>query len=190
VRKYVEHAVAGLSPERYRQEPPYTAALAGRMDGTAYKGNDGFVVFKSTVVDDRGRGAAESWSGVDWVITAKISDGDKTIEKAILIQAKLGRVDDLDDTELSRLRDQIEDMRRLTRSPKVMEIVESNGMRIPRIVSGVRILDGQQYHSYDLGSYITSRVLPTFDGDTRPSFVSGVQDSTLTQVRVLASINQ
>lgn len=186
VQEHVAEAIEGLSPDRYSQEVPYTAALAGRLEGTAYEGSDGFVVFESTIVDDRGRGAAESWAGADWVITARISDGKTTVSKAILIQSKRGRIEDLPPDELSRLRSQIKDMKRLTRSPKVMETVEYNGVRIPRIVSANRILDGQRYHGYELGAYMTRRVLPTHDGDTRPDFIRGVRDSSLTEIRVLA----
>lgn len=190
VREHVERAVSDLSPKRYRQEPSYSAALAGRLEGTAYEGDDGFVLFQCTVVDDHGRGAAESWSGIDWIITAKITHGDTTIEKAILLQSKLGPIEDLNQREMDRLRSQIVKMRQLTRSPKVMEAVDQNGDRTPRIVSGNRVLQGKPYRSYHLGAYITGRVMPTLDGDTRPAFVRGVLDSRLTQVRLLAAVNR
>lgn len=189
VQEHIAEAINGLTPDRYSQESPYTSALAGRLEGTAYEGPDGLVVFESTIVDDRGPGAAESWAGADWVITARISDGRTAVSKAIMIQSKLGPIEDSPPVELSRLRGQIEDMKRLTRSPKVMETVDRNGIRIPRIVSGNRILDGQPYHSYELGAYMTGRVLPTHDGDTRPDFVRGVRDSGLTELRVLAEIH-
>lgn len=190
VRNHVERAIQDLDPQRYRQEPAYTAALAGRLEGTAYEDDDGFVVFRSTVIADRGRGAAEFWSGTDLVITSVISDGVKTIQKAILIQSKLGRIEDLKQAEQDRLYGQIKDMQRLTRAPKIMEIVNDGGIRTPRIVSGNRFLNDQPYRSYDLSSYMTSRVLTTFDGDTRPDFVQSVQDSTLTQVQLLAGLSR
>jgi hypothetical protein len=42
-----------VEPARYRQEANYTAALVNRLEGTAYQGEHGSVVFHSTVFDDR-----------------------------------------------------------------------------------------------------------------------------------------
>ena len=43
-----------------------------------------------TSIDSIAPGAAEGWAGADLSITATISDSDLQIEKAILVQAKLG----------------------------------------------------------------------------------------------------
>jgi hypothetical protein len=148
------------------------------------------VQFSSTIIDDRGPGAAESWSGADLAITATISDGEATIRKAILIQAKLGKIDDLDTEKLERLRHQIRDMKKLTRSPKVMDIPEQDGVRTPRIISGTRILHNDPFRPFSLESYVVARVLTTLDGDTRGDFVESVQESRLTRLKIRADLTQ
>jgi hypothetical protein len=182
----VTSAIAKIKPTNFRQEPNYTAALAGALIGNAYSDKDGMVKFEATVVDDRSTNSAESWSGADWVITAEISDSNLSIRKAIMIQTKLGLVENLNKSRRKALQEQIEKMRKLTKSPKVMEVLELDGRREPRIVSGNRVLANQPYRSYSLEGYITGRVLTTFDGDTRPEFVDAVQDSKLSQLNILA----
>ncbi|MEI8375126.1 MAG: hypothetical protein WCJ35_20080 [Planctomycetota bacterium] len=118
--------------------------------------------------------------------TAKIAKGRKVIEKAILVQAKLGKIEDLSPTDLAKLKGQIKDMLAVTRAAKVMEIPEVDGRRVPRLISGEGIVDDRNYHSYELGNYIVDRILTTLDGDTRPRFVDAVRDSNLTQLRVVA----
>src|SRR3989304_3712378 len=83
VRQYVSNAVALVDPLRYSQEPAYTAALAKELEGIAYSGPLGEVKFISTIVNDRGPGAAEKWSGADLAITAEISDEATQVRKAI-----------------------------------------------------------------------------------------------------------
>jgi hypothetical protein len=186
VHNHVTSAIAKIKPTNFRQEPNYTAALAGALIGNAYSDKDGMVKFEATVVDDRSTNSAESWSGADWVITAEISDSNLSIRKAIMIQTKLGLVENLNKSRRKALQEQIEKMRKLTKSPKVMEVLELDGRREPRIVSGNRVLANQPYRSYSLEGYITGRVLTTFDGDTRPEFVDAVQDSKLSQLNILA----
>jgi hypothetical protein len=55
-------------------------------------------------------------------ITASISDGSLDIRKAVLVQAKMGKVENLSNSERERLEDQIRMMRYLNRAPKVLEI--------------------------------------------------------------------
>lgn len=186
VHDHVRSAIQTIRPKQFRQEPNYTAALAGRMIGVAYSGPDGIVKFETTVLDDRSRGSAESWAGADWVITAEISDPTLSIRKAIMIQTKLGLIENLSKTRREELDMQISKMRAYTKSPKVMEIIEFDGRREPRIVSGNRVLANQSYRSYSLEGYITGRVLTTLDGDTRPEFVDAVQDSALPQLKIIA----
>src|SRR5947207_6204427 len=52
--------LAAVDLVRYRQEANYTAALLNQLEGTAYQGEHGSVVFQSTVFDDRGRRSAEN----------------------------------------------------------------------------------------------------------------------------------
>lgn len=186
VRQHVYRAYSGLPPERYAQEHAWVAALAGRLDGVAYNGHYGTVVFTSTVVNDRGPGAAEHEFGADLAITATISDGVQTVRKAILLQAKRGAVADLSPGERQRLDEQIRRMRQLTRFPKVLEIPETGGLRTPRVRSGARLEQGLDTEAVALEDYFTGRVLTTLDGDTREPFVYRVQRSALAQIDVKA----
>jgi hypothetical protein len=97
-------------------------------------------------------------------------------------------VSGLGQRDLTDLYEQIDLMKQYTRSPQVMEIVEEDGVRIPRIVSGNRLFERQGYGSVELGDYLVRRVLPTLDGDTRGQFVEAVQDSQLTQLQMLAQL--
>jgi hypothetical protein len=189
VKKHVSVAIGRLDPSRFNQEANYVAALAHAVEGVAYDGPNGKVSFSSTVFDDRGRNSAESRLGADIAITADMEQEDRQIRKAILVQAKLGVIPDLSTSELNRLRQQVRQMQRHTRSPKVMEIPESDGSREPRILSGRRLIEGGVRHSVPLPSYFTSRVLTTLDGDTRPDFVDAVQDSRATRIDILALFN-
>jgi len=188
VRAHVRNAVGGVDPARFRQEPAYTAALLGRLDGVAYQGPDGSVVFRTTNVDSIARGAAERWSGADLAITADIRRDNLAVSKAILAQAKLGALDDLPASEHGRLVSQIREMRRFTRSPKVILIRELNGRREPEVASGVRIVEELPSEPLPLSDYFVRRILTTLDGDTRPDFVDAVQESSLKQLRVLAQL--
>src|SRR6266513_5543528 len=93
IKQHVRQAIDAVEPSRHRQEANYTAALVNRLKGIAYKGEHGEVVFDSTVFDDRGRNSAEHRLGADHAITATISDGARTVRKAILVQAKLGSLE-------------------------------------------------------------------------------------------------
>jgi hypothetical protein len=188
VRAHVRRAIADVSPTRFGQEPAYTAALLARLQGIAYEGTDGSVVLKTTNVDSIGRGAAERWSGADFAITADIRKGDLSVTKAILAQAKLGGLEDLSPNERGRLVGQIQEMRHFTRSPKVLLVRELDGHREPGVASGALIAQNMQTQVLSLPDYFVRRILTTLDGDTRPAFVAGVQESSLKQLRVFARV--
>lgn len=188
IKHHVRSAVEGLPPERYRQEPNYTAALLGRLEGVAYEGNHGKVTLSATVFDDRGPNSAESKYGADHAITATISDGTTTITKAILVQAKLGHISDLSNRDHVLLRDQIKKMKNVIPSPKIMEIPEFAGKRYPAIISGNRVLADEDYTAMQLPEYFVARVITTLDGCTDPEVVAAVKDSKLSRLNVLAKI--
>jgi len=188
VRAHVQRAIEAVSPERFQQEPAYTAALLSRLEGVAYEGTDGSVVFRTTNVNSIGPGSAERWSGADFAITADISRGDLRVTKAILAQAKLGEPVDLAAAERGRLVAQIQDMKRLTRSPKVLLVRELDGLREPLMASGNAIAEGLDARPLTLPDYFVRRILTTLDGDTRPEFVAGVQEGSLQQLRVFARV--
>jgi len=130
--------------------------------------------------------AAEQWSGADMAITATISNPNMEVKKAILVQAKLGAVERMEPRLRENLLEQIRRMKRLTRSPQIMEIPDVGGRRIPRILSANKVLAGDLPSGYDLSDYFVRRVLTTLDGDTRPDFVGGVSNSRLTSLRIFA----
>lgn len=188
VKKYIKGKVDEVDPRRFNQEPAYVAALAAKLDGIIYNKRDGYVEIRSTVVDNIAPGAAESWSGADLAITAKISDGEKEVEKAILIQSKLGDIDSFPPSKRKYLKGQIKKTRKLTRSPQVMEISKEGDKREPKIISGNKILNDEEYSRLNLSDYFVRRILTTLDGDTRKNFVRGVEESSLTRLKVLAQI--
>jgi len=190
IRTHVERAIERLDPTRFRQEPNYTAALAASLQGLVYRGEHGIVEFKATVFDDRGRQSAESIYGADFAITASISDGVGSVEKAIVIQSKLGRVSEINSSGRERLLIQIRKMRQLVEAPKIMQVVEVNGLRIPQIVSGNRVLSGRPYIAMPLAEYFNARVLTTLDGCTKQHIVEAVQDSGLSRVHVVAAMGE
>ncbi len=111
VRAHIAAVVARVDPRRFNQEATYVAALANAIEGVAYNGPNGKVSFTATAFDDRGPNSAESRIGADIAITAEIERGTTRVRKAILVQAKLGRVADLPADERNRLRGQVERMR-------------------------------------------------------------------------------
>jgi hypothetical protein len=158
-----------------------------RLEGTPYNGEDGSVVITATNVNSVGPGAAERWSGADFAITATITKGDLSIRKAILGQAKLGALTDLSARERERMVGQIVDMRNLTQSPKVMLIHEIDDRREPVMASGTMIARDLDTQELSLPDYFVRRILTTLDGDTRPDFVDGVEESSLQRLRVVAT---
>ena len=81
-------------------------------------------------------------------------------------------------------------MRNFTRSPKVILIRELDGRREPQVASGNLIAEGVPTEPLRLPDYFVRRVLTTFDGDTRPWFVEGVQESSLRKLHVSALLRQ
>ena len=190
VRAHVRQAIAGVNPARYRQEASYTVALLNRLEGTAYEGVHGSVVFTSTVFDDRGPNSAESIFGADHAITATISRGEQIVNKVILVQAKRGLLEDMTNSETNFLKGQIRKMQGLVPAPKVMQIPETQSplRRLPQMVSGNNVLNDLPYRPMDLEDYFVTRVITTLDGCTDPIVVEAVQDSTLSQIRVSAKL--
>jgi hypothetical protein len=188
IKTHVRKAVEGVDPNRYKQEPQYTTALISKLEGTAYKGEHGSVVFQSTAINDRGPGSAEYKYGADFAITATISDGYTTIKKAILVQAKLGKVEKLSPAKKSELKDQIKKMQQLVDAPKVLEIPEESGRRNPAMISGNRILKDETFTPMELPEYFVARVSTTLDGCTDKKIVETVQHSSLPRVNVTADL--
>ena len=189
IRSRIAAAVRRTDVTRARQEHAYTSVLLGKLDDIKLETDHGSFFVRATVYDDRGPGAAEAQFGADFAITATISDPRNRVEKAILFQAKIEDLSKISSAEDKRLRAQLRKMKGITRSPKILEMRSAqSGERMPHVVSGIRYLTGAGYTSIPLPDYVVRRVLTTLDGDTRPSFVKDVEDSTLAAFRLEASL--
>ena len=83
------------------------------------------------------------------------------------------------DLKTNGLKEQIEKMKKLTKSPKVLILNPTAETRDPYVCSGNKIIDGKNFSKQKLADYFVRRILTTFDGDTRPEFVDAVNDSGL-----------
>jgi hypothetical protein len=187
VKAHIRKAASCLDPDRYRQEPARVAALASRIEGSAYDAPDGFVRFTCTVVSDRGPGSAEKFSGADLAITALIRNPHHCIEKAILVQAKNG-IPALDTQKGRDLAQQVISMKKLTRSPKILDLSPFGIFGLPSMISGNLYIADEGPIATPLEDYFVRRILTTLDGDTRPHFTDGVKESNLTTLRVDATL--
>lgn len=182
INTHVMNAISRVDATRFRQEPAYVNAILSRMDGIPYSGPLGHVEIKATIVDDRGPGSAESVYGADFAITAMITSDGSRVEKAILGQAKKGRIEELSTTERSRLNDQTERMSGYTDQYVVLEIPQRAGFPRIRIPRNMTAGYGQPILLQD---YIVRRLLGCIHGDRNAAFVSAVQDSRLTGLSTL-----
>ena len=185
LKDHIRLAIASIDPSRYFQEPSYTTVLANRLEGVVYDENNCYIEIKSTDVDHIGPRAAENWSGADLAITAVISNNYQRVEKAILIQAKRGNITELSPHEKKDLISQIKKMRIYTKSPKVMQLVDTGEKRRTGIISGNKILFDESYKTFDLEDYFVRRILTTLDGDTRHNFVEAVQEHSLCKLQII-----
>lgn len=188
VRLYVDHACA-LSPVQYRLEPGHLGALLGRLHGVAYDGPFGHVEFRCTIVDDRIRKSAESLTGCDFALVASIRQESDVQEKAILGQAKKGRIDQLTPAERHRLISQVRLMKRHSRAVTVLELPTEAGHPVT-VVSGRSVLRQEEFRRATLGEYIVRRVLTCIQGDIDGGFVEDVSHSSLPQLRIVAIRNR
>lgn len=184
IRNHVAEAVARVDPQRYNQEPAYVNAVLSRLDGLVYRGIHGEIEIKATIVDDRGPNSAESKYGADFAITAKISSGKSCIEKAIIGQAKKGRIEELRENERSRLNSQVSKMSNHTDQYAVLEVPEIAGLS-PRIRLPQKHVRNQFRPPITLADYITRQLIACMHGDRRGEFVSAVQDSSLSTLGLI-----
>lgn len=183
---FVNNALQKVEFSKYGNEPNYTPALIQYLNGLEYEDDSYKVTFEGAVMTSVSRGSAERWSGADCAVITTISEIDKRdVRKATLIQSKIGQIENLPTAERERLVEQIRDMQALTKNPKVLEISKRNGA-IPIIVSANGILNGRRLQHQSFGKWVSTRVLPTFDGDTRPSFVDAVLDAHLSKLKIYA----
>ncbi|MBD0369778.1 MAG: hypothetical protein ICV60_02915 [Pyrinomonadaceae bacterium] len=186
LRESINEALLRVDFSNYGNEPNFTPAMIQQLHGFEYEDDSVHVKFQGVVVTSVGRGSAERWSGADFSVVTLISlPNEDVVSKATLVQAKLGKVESLPPSKRDRLLEQVLDMRALMQHPKVLEIYP-RGEQLPTIVSGRGILERRNLQHPTFGDWIAKRVLPTFDGDTRPEFVRAVLDAKLSSLRILA----
>jgi hypothetical protein len=184
--QFLDEALQRVKFRRYGNEPNYTPAFIQQLDGLKYEGARWRVTVEGAVMTSVSQYSAEWWSGADCAVVTTISEiGKPDIRKASLLQAKRGLVETLKSSEHHRLVEQIKDMRALTKHPKVLEIFEETGA-VPTVVSATGILNGRRLQHQSFGRWVSTRILPTFDGDTKPHFIDAVLDAELNNLRIYA----
>ncbi|MEZ5442606.1 MAG: hypothetical protein R3F15_14115 [Lysobacterales bacterium] len=86
------------------------------------------------------------------------------------------------------LKKQINKMKGVVSSPKVMEIPTTNGRRRPAMVSGNKVFHDSPYRPMQLPEYFVARITTTLDGSTNPEVVAAVKDSSLSRLDIKAKI--
>jgi hypothetical protein len=191
MRDALQKAFDALEERRFPQEPKFTSALLGRLQGVEVTSPFGeFVRIDTTDVGDRGRDSAEKRTGADFVITATCSDGNFVVRKAILFQIKEGPIKGLAPAKRKELEEQVKKMRTVVNAPKVGGIIREGGKAMIEVASGNRFLDGEDFSTYDFPSYFNQRVITTLDGNTDPYTVDRLQDGDLPTINVTSKTNR
>jgi hypothetical protein len=213
LRRRILSAVSRLDPLRYSQEPSYVAALFARLDDVVYRGHGLTIELQSTIVDDRGRGSAESKWGADFAIVARIRASHEDTEKGALGQAKKGSLVDLPPSDAERFREQIVNMGRATQAMLGLEVpTQSGDIPVIRIVevspqygatwAAQSLLSNRWYEKtlfasnspeappvlvgkrMGLDHYLDRELIRCLHGDDRPEFVQALGHSSLKLLRV------
>ncbi|MTJ93783.1 MAG: hypothetical protein F8N36_13125 [Desulfovibrio sp.] len=185
VTRYIQNAFSELDPKSFSQEPAYVAALMGRLRGVAWEDDDGTLVkFKTTVIDDRGPKSAESRFGADFAISLEMTGRDYNVSKAVFGQGKRGKIEKLRTSEKRRLDEQCSKMSKHTKEYLILETPMISGASpMVRLRSDSEITPSGQQIS--LQNYIVEMFIACKHGDKRPSFVSAVQESNLSQLSII-----
>lgn len=113
IHEWVRPRVASVEPLRFRQEQNYMMAVLGALNGQVTPFDGGKLFFRTTGVDDKGRGAAENTFGADFALSAsitKISERTGPNFACCLGQAKKGVIESLVPSKLGELDGQIAKM--------------------------------------------------------------------------------
>ena len=188
VKSYIKKAFSGLDPMSFSQEPAYIAALMGRLSGTAWEGENGAsVVFKTTVVDDRGPRSAEGKYGADFAVTLESNSSNGPVLKAILGQGKKGEINKLSSSEQARLAEQCKKMSKRTSQYIVMETPRSSGSEPMIAISSKNKNALYSTKRITLSEYIVKHFIACKHGDHRPDFVSAVKHSNLNILDIIVA---
>ncbi|TLS16907.1 MAG: hypothetical protein FDZ72_16950 [Betaproteobacteria bacterium] len=184
VNDYVSKAVSRLERKRYAQESAYVDAFLGRLDGKINFDNKNAVIdLQSTVVADRGPGAAEHKFGADFALVFKSNCEALKINKAIIAQAKNGILEQLSTSEKTRLTTQCRKMAEVTQHYFVLEAPTENYV-IPTVRLGT--FQDKQWSSAQIpfGEYLVDYIISCKHGDRRGDFIDAVGDSKLSTLKV------
>jgi hypothetical protein len=182
----IRQAIVGVDPARFRQEPQYTSAILSRLHGIEVRSDSGeYASVQATDIADRGPNSAEHRYGADFVITATVSDSQRTIRKAILVQVKSKPINKLSNKNMKDLKEQIDKMKKVVDSPKVAGIRKENDQAMLEISSGNRVLNGETYSKTDFPEYLNQRVVTTMDGTTKSEVVDALQESNLKKLDLM-----
>lgn len=182
----INRRLANVRMSRYGNEPNYAPAMIQELNGFEFENAECKVAMKGAVMTGVAPGATENWSGADCSVVARIEDKHGcVIDKAILAQCKRESVKKLQGKIKEKLEEQIGNMRKLTKHPKLIELPERDG-EVPRVISACGYVEGTRLQHQDFGRWVATRVLPTLDGDTRKDFAKAVLDSKLSKLRIHA----
>lgn len=179
-RFQVNAACSAINRSSFQQEPAYVAALMGRLTGMDIQ--VGAIRLQTTVVNDRGPGAAEKEFGPDFALI--LENKRSGVSKAILGQAKGGAIEDLS------IADQTKFFNQCTRIAKYTD--HFIGFEAPTIVNSPPMVREVNIgpplslkKAERLDDYLIGRFIACHHGDRRPQFAEAVKDSALLQLRVL-----
>jgi hypothetical protein len=178
------------------------AGLLARLDGVVYRGKKMSIEIESTIVSDRGPSSGESTWGADFAVVGRIRGRNVGVRKAVLGQAKRGRLDDLRGRARAGFRSQVLRMNAATTALIGLEIPAQVG-DMPRVrlinvgpivppradhdvvfvnlfePSGVEGPLVMLHQDVGLDEYLGRHLLPCEHGDAREGLVEGVGDSGL-----------
>jgi hypothetical protein len=165
LRKLLLSAATKIDRVSYNQEPHYTAAFFGKLHKERIESKTGsFIELSFSSSDDRGRGSAESKTGIDLGMVFKWTDSSSglAVEKAVLAQAKnnLFKLDARDSKDLS---EQCQKMSQITSSYIVLDCPYD--LSIPTICQSGSAPKYWKQPPIKFDEYLIDTVLQCLDGD-------------------------
>ncbi|WP_143499919.1 hypothetical protein [Pseudomonas sp. Irchel s3a10] len=171
LRKLLESASSKIDRDSFSQEPHYTSALFGKLHGEKVLNKEGrYIKLSCSPSNDRGRGSAESKTGIDvgMVFEWEGVDG-KIFEKAIMLQAK-NNVETLNSQERKDLEAQCEKMAVITKSYLVMDCPYD--CSVPNVYCPDTAPPFWKRPPFSLTDYLIDQVFPCTRGDSDAKVVS------------------
>jgi hypothetical protein len=174
LRKAVEGTPADLD------EDQFVSALIRVVKDIECETPSGYVKLGGSAFKFRGRGSPDFKYGIDFSITAEISNANDLlpVRKTILFQAKKGDISRLKGEGKENLEDQCRKMLGQQPGPKILEILEEAAIPKLRVISASGYLKGKHLQKPDFIDYMINKVLPTIDGDRRPKLYEKARNAS------------